>query len=156
MSTSYGFEEQLTKGEKREKELDEFFSRVFVIDKVDMSSQKAGIDRIWTDPKGYRYSVEYKSDEKTAFTGNAFVETISVDRSGKPGWAYSSCAQVLVYYVPSWHKAYCITMLTIKHKLQEWCNTYSTAPALNREYNTVGLLIPMSEFEKYCFRIFTV
>ena len=53
-------------------------------------------DRWFTSPRGQRFSVEYKSGIQTFYTGNMFLETISVDMSNKPGWVYTCQADQIL------------------------------------------------------------
>jgi len=45
------------------------------------------------------YTVEYKT--VLPVTGNAFIETIPVDMSEKAGWAFTSQADMLLYFDPA-------------------------------------------------------
>jgi len=99
--TTYQFEAQLRKGEAYEAVLDNFFREKFDIQPVQMCDQRRGIDRIFTSKKnGSILKIEYKADSKAAQTGNAFIETVSVDTQQKPGWAVYSEADYLIYYIP--------------------------------------------------------
>ena len=155
MSTPYKFKDSLEDGEDHEKVLDEYYNKWYSINSVSMLAQKAGIDRTWTNRSdGFRYSVEYKADTTAGRTGNAFIETVSNDATGKKGWAYTSCAQILIYYIPPMKKAYRMTVITLKHMTREWKETYTYVQTIpNEGYNTLGLLVPLSEFEKYCYSI---
>jgi len=148
----YEFDKQLEDGENHEEELDNYYSKWYQISKISLTAQKAGIDRVWTNNKdGFRYSVEYKSDTTAARTGNAFIETVSVDTSNKPGWAYSSCSQILIYYIPPLKIAYRFKTLEIKYFVNEWKKKYRLQPILNKGYKTIGILVPLSEFIKHAY-----
>jgi hypothetical protein len=156
----YGFDNQLNKGEKGENILDRYYSKWYSITPVSMSSQKAGMDRVWEErTTGMRTSVEYKTDEWTPKSGRVFIETVSVDTVGKKGWAYTSLAQWLIYYVPGFRRAYRITMLNIKHYLPYWIERIGKVPGYeykkvkNNGYFTEGIVIPLSEFAKRCNKI---
>ncbi len=152
-SKVYDFVEQLELGEDYEKVLDGYYSNWFVIEPVSMNAQKSGIDRVWTNrTDSIRYSVEYKSDSTAATTGNVFIETVSVDVQDKKGWAKTSCAQLLVYYIPPLNTAYTIPMLSIKSLLSDWIKKYKLQSIKNKGYFTKGLLVPVTEFAKYCMR----
>ena len=95
----YKFDAQYRQGQQAETYLDSVFSRWFIVSRVDAAKQRIGIDRIWRGRKrGQRLTVEYKCDRTAASTGNAFIELQSTDRSR--GWALTSRADWLVYYVP--------------------------------------------------------
>lgn len=147
----YDFRKQLTSGEDYEKILDAYYSRWYKVQEISMDSQKSGIDRVWTDREtGMRTSIEYKTDFIAPTTGNVFIETMSVDVENKLGWAYTSCAQWLVYYIPGMKRAYRITMLNVKHYLPFWENRYEKKKVPNNGYYTEGILVPLDEFEKRC------
>ena len=98
-AATYQFAAQLQQGESYEAQIDAFFRSKFnvQISAVDRTSQRRGIDRVWFDVNDDRtWTVEYKADSLAGKTGNAFIETISVDTEQRPGWAYSSQAQMLV------------------------------------------------------------
>lgn len=148
----YSFQGQLNRGENYECVLDEYFSKKLKVEKVSMSAQKSGIDRVFTTcgKSKYRYSVEYKSDELTKKTGNVFIETVSVDKDEKPGWAYSSCAQMLIYYTVGMNKVYAIPMLTLKNLVPLWVEKYEEKPVQNNGYKTYGVAVPLGEFAAVC------
>ena len=76
----YKFQEQLAIGEENEMKLDSFLAKWFDIERVSQEGQRQGIDRLFTrrDNKVI-YRVEYKTDFTASRTGNAFIETVSVD-----------------------------------------------------------------------------
>ena len=47
-------------------------------------------------------------------------------------------------------------MLTLKHLLPKWVNTYGTGEAPNDGYKTIGLLVPIEDFEKHCYTTDTI
>ena len=148
----YEFDEQLADGENHEEELDTYYSQWYSVSKISIAAQKAGIDRVWTNnTDGFRYSVEYKADTTAARTGNAFIETVSVDTDNKPGWAYSSCSQILIYYIPPLKIAYRFKTLEIKYFVNEWKKKYRLQPVPNKGYKTIGVLVPLEEFIKHAY-----
>lgn len=94
------FHASLKRGELGEAELGRCFAQWFVIEPASKDEQQRGIDRHFTErATGKRLRVEYKTDYMAHRTGNAFIETVSVDAASKPGWAYRSEADVLIYFV---------------------------------------------------------
>lgn len=153
----YEFKSKLRQGEAEEAELDREFSRrwQFKCRPVSMALQRLGIDRIWEAPDGRRFSVEYKADWTAARTGNVFIETVSVDSEGVPGWALTSLAQLLVYYIPPLKLAYVVYMTAIKKQLHKWFGRYEQKAVPNGRdgetvYRTLGLAVPLAEFERDC------
>jgi hypothetical protein len=147
--TTYQFQAQLDKGEQAEAQLDRYFAEWLHIRPATRDEQRQGIDRIYTDRcTGNTLKVEYKTDWTAGRTGNAFVETISVDTTNKPGWAYTSKADVLVYYVPGDELIYWIRFADLRRHLVRWAQKYEARKIPNRGYHTHGLLVPLSEFER--------
>lgn len=153
----YTFTTQLTDGQKGERRLDAFFQKWFVIRPATDAEQRQGIDRHFTRRKDQRaFTIEYKTDHTAGRTGNAFVETISVDTDNKPGWALTSQAQLLIYYIPDTGIIYVIDFARLRRNLPRWQQTYPQRAIPNRGYHTHGLLVPLLEFEKIANQIFPI
>ena len=156
--TVYQFRTQLKKGVDHEAYLDSLFSDWFQIFHASESQQRQGIDReFYRDEDGAtkRYTVEYKADERAAQTGNAFIETISVQppphqawRPTKPGWAYTSRADILIYYNPGDRLIYIIQFAKLRRLLPTWESKYRQVSVPNKDYTTHGLLVPLAELER--------
>lgn len=152
----YEFKEQLMKGEKSEDKLDAFFSEWYTVKRVDMFQQRQGIDRIFTrKDNGSIFKIEYKTDWTASRTQNAFVETISVDTTDKPGWAYSSQSDYLIYYIPGDELIYVITFIALRARLPCWCK-FPSRRIPNKGYCTVGLLVPLAEFEQIAREVISI
>jgi len=149
MTHAYDFRERLQAGERGEAVLDALFTQWYRIAPATPAQQRHGIDRIFTSREsGAQIAVEYKTDSTASRTGNAFVETVSVDRAGKPGWAYTSTATYLMYYVPGDDLLYILTFAALRQQLPRWLATYPTRSIPNRDYATQGILVPLHEFER--------
>lgn len=147
---TYAFKQQLAIGEAHERRLDEFFSRYDIdIRPATAEEQRMGIDRFFTHrPTGAVDAMEYKADDKAGQTGNAFIETVSVDTTGKPGWAVASQARFLVYLVVDPEVIYLVNMQRLRNALPRWQSIYPEVPAQNDGYRTLGLLVPLHELER--------
>lgn len=136
--------------------LDGYFSTWYDIEPVGHSEQLAGIDRrftAWSAPTHTR-AVEYKSDLRAASTGNAFIETYSNVESGRPGWARTCSADVLVYYcVGGAGVAYLIRPDDIRAALPSWSQRYRSADCYNRDrgFHSRGLLVPLPALASVAF-----
>lgn len=151
----YRFEEQLREGQSGEEVLDAFFSGRYDVFPVGEDLQRRGIDRFFEDrATGEVFSVEYKTDFLAHKTGNAFVETVSVDSSGKPGWARSSQASFLVYYIPGLSRAYLFRMDALREKLPDWVFRFPVRSAENQGYRTHGVLVPLEEIGRCAVAVF--
>ena len=146
----YNFQQQFRQGTAGEEYLDGFFSPQFDIRPATRDQQRQGIDRIFVNRRtGKKLTVEYKTDATAAKTGNAFVETLSVDRTRKAGWALTSQADYLDDLVPGDGSAiYIIPMARLRSKLFDWSLSCEERHIRNEGYNTVGLLVTLAEFEK--------
>lgn len=151
----YEMNGQLQKGEAAETQLDQHFADRFQIVPATREQQRQGIDRLFTHRETAKsYTIEYKTDWTAGRTGNAFVETVSVDMEGIPGWAYSSQADWLAYYVPGNATIYLIRFTHLRVQLPQWLRTCKAAPPIpNRGYHTLGILVPLTEFAQAASRI---
>ncbi|RIK36965.1 MAG: hypothetical protein DCC55_25730 [Chloroflexi bacterium] len=154
-SPAYDFRTQLLDGAQAETTLDTHFSRWYRITPATEAQQRSGIDRVFARlDTGEIYTIEYKCDHTAARTGNAFVETISVNpapgspATPKKGWAYTSRARYLLYFVPGDDLIYVIRMATLRQNLPLWKDQYPERSVGNRGYTTHGLLVPLDEFER--------
>lgn len=154
MTTTYDFTNQLAIGEAHERRLDAFFARWFTITPASPAQQRRGIDRTFVHRvTGKAYTVEYKADDKAGRTGNAFIETTSVDTTGRAGWAISSEADVLIYLVTEPETVYAIRMRTLRAALARWQRKFPKRAAQNRGYKTWGYLVPLAELEKIALEV---
>lgn len=153
----YDFDAQLRDGHDGEAVLDTHFSEWFFITPASRDEQRRGIDRWWEPRDGGRaLSVEYKTDRLATRSGNAFVETVSSDTHNKPGWAYASAAQLLCYYVPGDELVYLIDMNRLRSNLSLWTQRYRQRVVENVGYNTIGLLVPLANFERIARQVISL
>lgn len=146
--TTYHFGEQKLIGEKGEAVLDGFFAQVYDITPATDAEQRKGIDRHFVNRATQtRMTVEYKTDAVANRTKRAFIETISVDARGRSGWAYTSSADWLIYFVPGAEIVYIIRFTDLRRCLPAWAFTYPVREALNDGYKTFGLIVPLRELE---------
>lgn len=155
---TYQLAPKLAEGEHHERALDSYLNRWYRIRDVARVWQRLGIDRILTCRRtGRVISVQYKADTTAARTGNAFIETTSVDTAGVPGWALTCAAQYVVYYIPPRHVAYVVPGLLIKTLAARWqAEGRPTRRIPNDGYCAEGMLIPLSEFATHAERTLTI
>ncbi len=151
----YQMAQQLRKGEAAEARLDRHFADRFLIQPATRAEQRKGIDRHLTHrTSGETYTIEYKTDWTATRTGNAFIETISVDTEQIAGWAYTAEASWLAYYLPQGATVYLIAFSSLRIHLPRWQQCYPPAPPIpNRGYHTHGLLVPLSAVGQIASRI---
>ena len=154
----YSFDHQMARGDEGAAFLDDFFrEKGYAIRDATRDEQRAGIDRAFTNPRSGKVSlVEYKTDTRAAKSGNAFIETVSVDASGKMGWALTARAEILVYYVPPSRMIYVVQFKALHWELPRWIRDFPPRHAQNSGYATHGIIIPLSELAKNAMRIYQV
>lgn len=150
--------DQFVRGKNHEYDLDQYFrGQGYAVSQTSYHEErelKLG-DRIF-EKDGQRFYVEYKSDESASRTGNAFVETISVDTTHTPGWAFTCQADYIFYYLPLESRIYVYVPATLQSVLKDWQKRYptcSTSKGQNKGYKTHGVLVPLREFSKCANRI---
>jgi len=144
----YHFGAQLARGDAGERFLDGFFSGRYRIRRATAQEQRRGIDRLFTHRQtGQQIAVEYKTDYVAARTHHAFVETVAVDAVGKAGWAYTSQAEYLMYYVPGEGVVYVLALEVLRRQLPRWLRSYPLRQARNAGYATHGVVVPLDEME---------
>jgi hypothetical protein len=137
--------------------LDDYFeARGFTIEKTTPHQERVLClgDRIFSKD-GTTWFVEYKSGIQTFYTGNIFLETISVDTAGKPGWVYTSRADYILYaallngvILVFWPDELRAQMDSLKLKFRE----VATSKNQNDGYNTHGLIVPLDYAKKHLAR----
>lgn len=151
---AYDLYGQLRKGEASERYLDSFFRQQFVIRRATREEQRQGIDRVFTRPRdGKQFKIEYKADKTAATTGNAFVETTSVDTEDIPGWAFTCQSDFIIYYIVGTKRVYVLRPKDIQIRLKRWAKEYPQRRIPNGTYYTEGLLVPLEEIEQAAVRV---
>jgi len=151
---AYDFDRQFSEGRSGEDFLDAFFTaRGHTVRPATRDEQRQGIDRVITVPGGRSMKVEYKTDFLAGKTGNAFVETISVDTQGKMGWALTAQCDYLIYYIPD-HAIYVIPAQSLRWALPGWMRDYPARQAPNHGYQTHGVLVPLARLAEYAIQTF--
>ena len=161
MATQHQFAASLKRGQQAEDYLDKWFAPDYKVRKASGAEQRRGIDRWFV-----RYNMEepipwvpvdYKADFQSWETGNAYIETVSVDdgrNPPKPGWAIAGQAKVLIYYTPQADVIYMVRMGTVRFHLKRWEKEYGPArPAMNEGYKTMGICVPLHEFETHAYEV---
>lgn len=102
-------------------------------------------DRIFKK-EGKSYFVEYKSGIQTHYTGNVFLETISVDTEDKPGWVYTCQADYLMYACLLDGIILVFKPDTLRNEIDELEKifpTLKTSKNQNEGYDTHGVIVPL-------------
>lgn len=150
----YEMATQLATGKAGEDVIVRTFSPIFEIEESTRNDQRQGIDFWFTNRKTrHRTSVEVKTDWMAEKTGNAFVETVSVQKDGAEalakGWIYTSKADRLIYLLPASGIAHVFRFEALRKMLPGWIEAYPSRKAKNPGYTGAGILVPLSEFTRY-------
>lgn len=98
------------------------------------------------------YLVEYKSGIQTFYTGNVFLETISVDSQHKQGWVYTCKADFIFYAALRNGKILVLVPAKLRAEidgLRAKFREVATSKNQNEGYNTHGVIIPLAYVEDY-------
>lgn len=129
--------------------LDEYFSVAhgYHIERVsgyEERVEKKGDRRFYRD--GRWTFVEYKSGIQTYYTGNVFLETISVDTANIPGWVYTCRADVIVYAALLNDRLLLFHPDDLRHQIGDLSRRYrtvKTGKGQNTGYATHGVIVPL-------------
>lgn len=151
--------DQFKNGKDVERFLDEFFSGRFEITQTSAHQERTLYlgDRIYKHRKtGRKYFVEYKSGIQTFYTGNVFLETVSVDSKGKPGWLYTCKAHYLLYATLLNGFILLFIPKLLREQVGQLKKRYPEKPTSkgqNKGYNTHGLVVPLGDATKLASKI---
>lgn len=100
----------------------------------------------------YHYLIEYKSGIQTFYTGNVFLETISVDTQNKPGWVYT-CRADFIFYAALLNKKILIFIPEkLRQQIRELKTQFREVPTRHNQndgYNTHGVIVPFVYAEQH-------
>lgn len=103
------------------------------------------------------YFIEYKSGVQTFYTGNVFLETVSVDTDNKLGWVYTCQADFIFYAAILNRRVLMIKPAVLREKidyLKTQFREVKTSKGQNATYCTHGLIVPLDYVERnLCFRV---
>ncbi len=87
-----------------------------------------------------------------AQNGKAFSRR-SRSYADRDGWAYTSAADMLLYYVPGRSRIYVLTLTALRFRLPFWQQQYPVREIPNSGYHTHGLLVPLDELARCAQRV---
>lgn len=116
----------------------------------DIARQRQGIDRIITLENNVKVMVEEKL-RAPRFHGDVFLETVSVDTTGAPGWVLKSLAcDYIAYVYKSTGIGYMWPFHAVRRAWQiygeKWTRQYPPIPVSNPGYFTWGVVVPLGQF----------
>lgn len=116
------------------------------------SEQISGIDRVVTvdDDNDTHVGIDYKCDTRWRHTGNLFIETVSNDRTGAPGWAVKQSAAKWILYFTAPSQVFVYRARALREAVGRWkAARLPERKAENVGYSTVGLCVPMAAAEAF-------
>jgi hypothetical protein len=152
-NVTHEFRNDLPRGERGEEVIREYLARRGLdVRSVTLTEQRRGIDLVYSIAR----TVEVKTDGKAHETGNAAIELVSNDRTGKPGWAYTCEADWLAYYIPADGRVFWLRPDVVRAELDRWQRAHRSFSAPNPGYNTTGVLVPLAEIERIAEQVVTL
>ena len=149
------FQRDLARGQEIERQLDEYLEPEYKIRPATRDEQRRGIDRFLTHrDTGETFAIDYKADFWAARTGRAFIETTSVDPGEsingqhKAGWALTSHADFIFYFVVGKRRLYVLSLAEIRAALPHWRLVCEPMRISNDGYQTEGLLVELRDLER--------
>ena len=146
--------DQWTSGQQIENFLDDFFSKHgYLIERTTPYEERVlclGDRHYRFPPKNTHWTIEYKSGIQTFYTGNVFLETISVDSSNKPGWVYTCRANLIFYAAILNNEILVFNPTRLRNQIEDLKTTFKvvkTSKGQNAGYNTHGVIIPLKYVE---------
>lgn len=104
---------------------------------------------------GVTLRIEYKSGIQSGFSGNIFLEILSVDRQGVPGWVYTCKADFIFYAALLNHKILIFKPQALRECIEYLKAMFSqnrTRHQQNAGYNTHGVLVPL-DYAENCLAV---
>ena len=97
------------------------------------------------------FFIEYKSGIQTYYTGNVFIETISVDNPCAPGWAYTCQADFIFYAALLNRKILIFQPEKIRAEIADLKSKFKSTKTGKgqNEYHTHGVLVPLDYAESH-------
>lgn len=143
------YHQQLVKPQNYETVLDQYLEQFFMIRLASMTEERQGLNRIirLANPS---LKIAYKCDSRADTSRDAFIETKSVvsgDYTITPGWALSTDADLVIYYLTRSRAFYLINPKTLRAMLPSWSKLFPSQRVPNHSsaigYETEGLLVPL-------------
>lgn len=148
---------QWKSGESVAKFLDEYFTSQgwYIVPTSPQQERKLCLgDRVFM--RGLQsYFVEYKSGIQSFYTGNIFLETVSVDSENKAGWVYTCQATFIFYAALLNNKILVFVPDDLRENVEQLRRQFrevKTGKNQNDGYDTHGLIIPLEYAEKHIAR----
>lgn len=149
--TVHNFQESLRRGKADEALLDRYFRKWYTVETIPVSiEQRIHADRLFIRPDGSQLTVEYKADHRADETGFLFLETVANDVSGAPGWVYSTQADRIVWLLPESGLIMSLPAVRLREAMPIFKWECREASSANPNYNSVGLIVPVSRVRRLC------
>ena len=148
---------QFQRGMDVERWLDDYFTGLgFYIKRTTAYQERKEClgDRLFTK-NGLTKFIEYKSGIQTYYTGNVFLETISVDTQGKPGWVYTCQAHWVIYAALLNHVILFFDPAYLRTNIEILKARFREVPThqQNATYKTWGVIVPLNYARKLATKV---
>jgi hypothetical protein len=141
MRRRHTFSEKLAAAAKWEAKLDDWLGKSGYVVRP-LGPYQPDREVVLRDESGI-ITVEYKCDEEAIKTGRLFIETVSNDVSGRLGWAKTTNADWILYFVVP-VRVFAFRPETLRAALDRWSGHFPLKKADNGRFNTLGVCVPES------------
>jgi len=157
------FDSDLERGQIAENLVRDYYSDKFDdIRKASLSEEiENGYDFVFTH-NDKEITVEVKNDDKSAVTGNVFIE-LSVIKLNTgvetQGWALKTKADIIMIYAGNGLNKglYLIKLKQLRLGIEKWKDEFiiretMISQSANSRWKAKGICVPLLEFSRYCFK----
>lgn len=98
------------------------------------------------------FNVEIKQDGKAAYTGNLFLEIVSVNVAGVAGWMETTNAAYVVTTIPALKKILIFRTDVLRDSIDDLKSKFKVLPTrkeLNKGYSSLGIIVPITYAEQH-------
>jgi hypothetical protein len=142
---TYRFGKQYRVGAIGAQMLDGYFQKLYRLLPATMQEEENGIDRVGFREDGTQVFLEYKTDVKADYSGRAFIEVVAYahDLGQRPGWAYTTQADIIVYFLPFSNRLFLLRSRRLRSRMALYEAQYERVQVANAGWKTTGLLVPL-------------
>ena len=143
----FDFHEKRREGDKGEWLMNTYHTLWFDIVESGNDGRERGYDSIFTRfSDSTPFLVETKVCNRAHETGNLIVETMSKVEFDKLGWAITSEAEILLWYIWFWDEVIYFRMPDIKKRVNQWKERYGELALMKNKqgWTTRAIMVPLT------------
>lgn len=98
------------------------------------------------------FNVEIKQDGKAAYTGNLFLEIVSVNVANVAGWMETTNSAYVITSIPPLNKILIFRTDVLRDNIDDLKSKFKVLPTrkeLNKGYRSLGIIVPLEYAEKH-------